>query len=77
LAFGDENGLRLLAHPLYSHEIALPDLFLFGHVTGCLQGMARARPGGLFEARQEFVAEPRPRLFMGFRSLAGETGLSR
>jgi transposase len=37
--FCEENGLRLAPHPLYSHDLAPSDFFLFGYVKERLKGM--------------------------------------
>jgi hypothetical protein len=48
--FCRDNGLRILPHPLYSHDLAPSDFSLFGHVKQSLTEMTFASRDELFEA---------------------------
>jgi hypothetical protein len=48
--FCRENDLRTIPHQPYSHDLALSDFFLFGHVKQFLAGMIFPSRDELFEA---------------------------
>jgi hypothetical protein len=56
-AFCAENGLGLATHPPYSLDLAPSDLFLFGHVKHCLQGMAFTSQEEVFTVIGEIVTD--------------------